>query len=704
MSQAFADGSGKVYIAESRVDMRGLVRDALKDLGFSNIKVCSSIVEIVDLLQLEDTPPEWIVASLMPTENINAMQLLALCVSVPSLHNCKVSLLLEPDEKYCIRKAFELGLLSYHFKPFTKVSLTSDLGVLKSRFATDKTDGCLTAASYLRAYLVEENDFQEAIKFDEFLITLFPENGDLFLTLAENQHMAGSREEALKTLAQARYLDPETAKAAKQLYDLVQAGGPPPEEGAVAAPEASFASAFSIKSAILIDSDEAVRKTLCDTMTELGISNVQQFGDGESAWKWIDANSEEVSLIITEWRLSKLSAPLLVQRIRDKKIVAPVIVFSSLVKSGDSGLLREIGVAQIIQKPLNKKVLLSHLMATIRQERFPTEYRSIERQIKGALLKGKVAEATKLYKVLAAMPEVPESAKKLMEAEICLADENFEGAKNILFEVMKLNREALQTLNLLGKVYMKMRSFDDAIKCLDKAQEMSSQNLERLCLLAEARAETGDAAGAEEDLEKAKGVDAGSSKIKETEMKVAISVGDSAKAKTIASSVESFGEVVSFMNNRAISLTKSGNLPDAIKLYETAIASIPKKEEQLRAVVNYNLALAYVRTGDMKKASSYATEAGKIKSSTVSARAASIKSRLDEATAKGQIFKLAAADEKPATMQSALASNKSVKFLALDLGPGQLRCHQVYNPTSEQPELVGKMLQKLPSFTKSIKK
>ena len=63
------------------------------------------------------------------------------------------------------------------------------------------------------------------------------------------------------------------------------------------------------------------------------------------------------------------------------------------------------------------------------------------------------------HKKLVSMPDIFDESKKLMEAEICLETTTLEAAKAILFVVMKSNRETLKTLNLLGKVYMKMRNF-----------------------------------------------------------------------------------------------------------------------------------------------------------------------------------------------------------------------------------------------------
>jgi tetratricopeptide (TPR) repeat protein len=700
VSKAIADRTASVYIAEPRVDQRAVIHDCLKALGFKKIKAAGSIKEIISLLEVDETPADWVISNLFSEDKYNAQQLMALAIKHTNLHKMRVSLLLQESEKDHLAKSFELGLLSYHFLPVTRTTLQNQFDELLKNIAKDETAGCMVSASYLRNYLLNIELYSEAIDLTNSLIKIYPKNGELILNLAEAQQMAGKNSEALKTLSQAMHMGPSVAKAAKQIQDVIlmeqDQGDEKPDSAPPLAQE--FAALFNMKSVVVIDSDSTIQTTLKTSMESIGVKDVQLFSDGQTASDWISKNADKISLIIQEWRILKVSSPALLQRYQEYKVTVPVIIFSALVKDSDKSLLKEMGVAELIQKPLDKDLFLTQVMSVIRKESSLSSYQTVARKIQQAMNAGKLNDARSYFQRLILMNDVPDGIKQMCEAEILLADGDIEKAKALAFEAMKNSGESLRVLNLVGKIFMKQRRFDDAIKCLNKAQEMSSTNLERLCMLAEAQSESGQQDKAQEMIESAKDIDPQSKAVVATEVKVALASNNADKAKSIISNVGSLSEIIAFTNNRAVSLSRQNKVEDAISLYQTALSSLPTNEKELISKINYNLSLSFIRAGDMKKANEKIAEALSVSDSSISGKVKSLGTKLDHAIKKGEVIKISV-DQPDEEVETKEFSPAPALLLATDVKPGEMCCHLIfYAKNNENNNDSKNLLAKIPRY------
>ena len=93
---------------------------------------------------------------------------------------------------------------------------------------------------------------------------------------------------------------------------------------------------MGIKTCVIIDPDSTVNEVLKSFLQEVGIAKVEYFDDGLKAWGWLRANPEP-DIIIQEWRLPKLTGPLLLQRIRQHGFLTVQIVIISSLITGLSG-------------------------------------------------------------------------------------------------------------------------------------------------------------------------------------------------------------------------------------------------------------------------------------------------------------------------------------------------------------------------------
>src|SRR5262249_38793528 len=150
-------------------------------------------------------------------------------------------------------------------------------------------------------------------------------------------------------------------------------------------------------------------------------------------------SNPEPQLLIMEWRLPGLSAPMLLQRVRGHGYLSvPIVVLSSLLKPADRPLVREMGVAVVVAKPLTKDRVIPSMIGWRAQERAPTDAASMERKIRQFLAAGKKDDAAELKAKSLADPQVSLGKKRLIEAEWAFANGQYAQARDLGAEALKL--------------------------------------------------------------------------------------------------------------------------------------------------------------------------------------------------------------------------------------------------------------------------
>ncbi len=699
----FTDKKSKVLVIDPSGPVRQMMTDVVRTaLGFENVEGKASVQDALSYLEAEPDNAFWIIAPLAADQPANALHLLRICSEQPTLKHIRVSLMLDDSESYVIPAAFEMGLLSYHAKPFTKDSLTEELTELLKTLENVKYHEPLAAAHYLRNYLRSTQRYKLQEALERSLLELFPGDPEILLNLVEPQFHLDKKDEARKILQQVKTLDRSLAAKADGISKALFGAVLP------ATTEGGGVDVLGIKTVVLVDTDESVRKQLENILKELGVADIQGFGDGEAAWAHIDAHSEP-DLIMMEWRIPKLSGPLLVQRIRAKNFRAvPIVVVSSLLKADDMPFAREMSIANIVAKPLNRDLLIPAVIWTMQQERLPTEHQVLERKLSMLLAANKVAEAEPLRAQLLGDPQVPIGKKRLVEAKFAFAQAHYTLARDYAVDSLKHSGDSTICLNLLGKCLMFLKNHEAALKCFKKAQELSPHNIERLCSIAEAETELGRHEHAEDALEHAKALDPDSKTVKEAEVKVAIAKGDTAAAQALMGEMESLNDLVAYMNNKAVAFARCGHTQDATDLYRKTVLSIPVARPEIRAIVQYNLALSFARSSELELAVKELEEVLKHKESKVTKKAASLHARLKSALEKNTEFKMIGeesaskptADQANGADPNALSSPSDHMSLmaTIEARRGDICCFLIFNDPTRKDVRIESLFAKPPRF------
>jgi tetratricopeptide (TPR) repeat protein len=259
-------------------------------------------------------------------------------------------------------------------------------------------------------------------------------------------------------------------------------------------------------------------------------------------------------------------------------------------------------VSHVIEKPFREGDALNHLVRIAQQEKFPTQQRSLERRMLQEILLGNLKKAKEFRATLEKNEAYPEARRVYNSALFSFYANDFEKARNDFLKAIQLGGDHLSCVNMLGKCFLRLRNFKDAIACFEKAAALSPKNIERMCAMAESHLGDGDADAAKLAVKAAESLDADSAAVKHVAARVEVEVGDVRKASKLFANLGSLPTLVADMNNSAVAMVRTKEFQRGISLYEKTLAALPPKETGLRIRVTYNMVLAYVRMNDLEKA------------------------------------------------------------------------------------------------------
>lgn len=674
-----SDKSTWVVLIDPSSARRGMLADMVRSLGYAKVNTFSSLKDFLAFLSAEGGEPDWILTPLQDDQPVNAIHLLNLTVTEPRLRNTRVSLILDDPNIWWLQHAFELGLLSWHERQDNVQAQASAFFDVTSIAERNDWNETLVSAEYLRRHLTRSQRFAELLHLETSLISLFPQRNELGVRLAEALFYDNKLEAAAACLARVGTLDPFLAQTAAALQAKVEAGLE--RVSGARNMQVAVAQELGLNVAVIIDPDAAAANFCKVTLTKLGIKDIRIFDRGDTAWEAMKKEPEP-SLIIQEWRLPGLSGDVLLQRIRNHGFhKVPIFVHSSLVKQNDRLILKEMGASDIIIKPQSQSQLAQQLTAGVKEERKPETVSALERSIRRAIAANDFAGARQLIDKLTASVSTPGLVRAL-EAEIAFQSGDTKLANSLAVEAIKIGGENVGLVNLLGKIYMKLRKFDQAAAFFGRADALSPGNVKRLCDLAEVHAERDEGDAAKVSLEKAKKLDPGNEGVALTEAKVALVGEDNPEVtKSLLMRVTDTSDLAAFLNNRGVGLALDGRLQEAVELYERALKALPKSLAQYRPAITYNLGLAQARRGDLASARWHLNEAMQDKNSgALGVKARSLFNRATVAQTKNEPLKfqsLAKKDDGVDPVEEILDLGRGLP-VAFDVKPGTMRLHLVY--------------------------
>lgn len=683
MTKSIEDRSAKIIVIESFSAIRQIITDHLKSLGFKNINGVANSKDAIGILEVE--PIDWILCSSNLDSPENNIQLLSLISSRMVLKHIRITMFLEEDESDLIPFLYEKGLLNHIMKPLNKTVIEEGLNIFIEQFEKNSWDEVKHAAASLRTYLSDKKKHQSLIHLEKGLLNLYPGECEYLLNLANPLYQQGEFESSKNVLKQVLMIDADMKTKVEDIASTLFGEGFDLDNESE---QNKSVNILGIKNCVIIDSDETVRKDIKEVLEGFGIVELVEFESGDDAWIWLNANPEP-SLIIQEWRVPGVSGPVMIQRIRGKFPAVPLVIVSSLVTEDDKPLIQEMGVEHIYHKPLQQDDFKKGLIYLVQQERLPANASVLERKIRQFLKSGKIQDAIAIKDQFLNNNQIPEVHKKRINAEFSYHNGKYIEARNLAIEAIKKEPNSIYLLNFIGKCLMQLGDYKASVLCFKKAQALSPKNVERLCDIARASYEAGDTKACEQALAAGKSIDKDNEALKATEVPIRIDLGQKDDAKDILSEMDSIQEIVAYMNNKAVALTKSGMIKEGIDLYHKTIASMPKNKKDTRLLVMYNLGLALAKIGDLQDAKEQLEKILSENPKKIERKCHSLKLRIEKCLEKGRQLEFITADpkgnidEKNEKNPNKQDENEDGVSLVgyIQSNPGEICCYKVFiNP------------------------
>lgn len=685
------DQSAHVLIVDSHSGLRQVLVTVLRTLGFTQFTFARDTKELKHQLQFVKQV-DWILATVEEVDGQNILQVLEKFYSDENNQEVRLSLFVNDKQKKALPYAFSLGLLSWHEAQFHMEKLEADFRELQHRIHLLAADEMKVAASYLRDYLTECRDFKSLVTLEKTLAGHYYRDEKQMLALAEAHFLAGETELGKQALIKASYFDPALADDAQALHEKYI--------GFSTAAAKSFAASLGISRAVIVDHDAASRKTVASILTKIGFAEIQEYEDGQTAWEAIRVSEKEPHLIVTEWRLRELSGPFFIQRVRAHGLkLVPIIVASSLLTKDDAQLIKDMYIAQVIQKPLRESQLIMTLAWALKQMYFPSEAKPLERKIVGSLQTKDFKGARSFRRQYDGIHDVSLSRREYLAGCFAFYTRKYiEASQHFVTALSVSDGDNVDITDMLGRTLLQLGDVTAAAALMERASQYSPKNIERLCQLADIKLEMGAIAQAEETLQQARDKDAGHENVVVTATKISLVAEEFDRAKHLMQGLQSFDQMVAFMNNRGALFIKTGKLNEGMTWYLNALDTIPVEAQEYFAIVNYNMALALIKIGEQKLAQVYLKKAFDVgEKSRVYWKAQSLRERLKDAIAKGETVKLIH-DEKPLKAdQKMLATIGKHLQLAPFVGDSKEVClNQLWHGTQREAFLEIMMGQKKP--------
>lgn len=587
MESVFRDLSARVLLVEPSANVRGMISDVLKSLGFQNIQAMDTAKSGLSYLEVENA--DWIIAPLQGSEPVNSLHILGIINKHEKFRETMFSMLVEDNELEHLAQAFHMGLASWHAKTsLSKDGLVREFKEFLEVLEEQKNDRVFVAFEYLQTYLRSAGKADLLIESCKDIVKSFPTHANPVFNLAGSLLALDRREEARKVLGHAKASGiPGWEKFAK---DNLNDG----EE---------ILTILPCKRILVVDPDESIHNHLRETLLKYcEKAEIKFCVDGQSAVDWLSGNPS-VDLVVQEWRIPILTGHVFLQRLRQiTNRMIPVIVLSSLLRKEDVPILSEMGVASGIEKPMEEKAFFNSAFQAIQQITSPTTAKWIERKIQERLAMNDLRAVELYYNMLRTHKDCTDDQRLYVQALRFFHVKDYESAKILAIKAIQLGGDQIKTFTLLGRCLACMREFEGAVKCFEHAQSLSPKNIERLCELAEAQVEAGQEEAAKESLESAKSLDQGNQSVSKAEAKVSIMTGDTEKARDLMYHMGSIEQLVSDMNGSAVALVRVGKFEEGVQLYNRTLESIPEDDHVTKTRVIYNLALAFSRKGDLPSA------------------------------------------------------------------------------------------------------
>jgi tetratricopeptide (TPR) repeat protein len=370
------------------------------------------------------------------------------------------------------------------------------------------------------------------------------------------------------------------------------------------------------------------------------------------------AKATKFDFFVASWDLEPMSGMVLMQNLKEMHRYkhVPYLLFSELLGEEDLGLANDFGISNWIIKPFEKDKILEKLRGMLAQESNLDSTQKSLRKIEDWIQEGKVNEALKLL-----TPLFDKKGPHLLRAYTLNGDlwsrtEKVDKAETSYKNALKIDENCGPAMTGLGKLYIRLKRFDEGLSLLEKLHEKSPRNLMRMVNLGGAYLENGDEARAEGMFKKIQSLDGDNADAKAGSGKIEFGRGNFDNAARLFRESGKGEELASYFNTMAISRVSKGAFDEGVQVYRNAMKVLPDRSKY--HLLEFNIGLALRKARKLGEATD--AFARSLRENPAYEKAAvALRASMDEARKAGLAFNEKLANEAFAKVAAATEKNPS---------------------------------------------
>jgi Tfp pilus assembly protein PilF/CheY-like chemotaxis protein len=342
---------------------------------------------------------------------------------------------------------------------------------------------------------------------------------------------------------------------------------------------------------------------MSDVLDDFGLNRQSHFNNSLKAYERLIRDQHD--LIILDLNMPTMSGSVLLQKLRGTGNygLETIIFVAEHVDEQTFQLFTEYDVNYVLLRPIDHKNIQEKIQYAI----------NTEKQL--PILEQRYREAKAAY--FAGMPEIARSCvmqiirKKMGKLEkpyILLGDIEFQqndyfSARVAYEKALSFNPESVAAHYKLAKTYMAEKNFNRSSEILDKLAEKNQGHIDLLVNAGLSSFNRGDLKQAKKHMTSVKKLDESNKTSSEIIVNIAIEEGDYEIVSETLMTSHNLKELVSYLNNTGVRLSKEGRYGEAIELFINCMNSVEGSEYEHTVV--YNLALACIKNGAKNNGQKY---------------------------------------------------------------------------------------------------
>ena len=358
------------------------------------------------------------------------------------------------------------------------------------------------------------------------------------------------------------------------------------------------------ESLLVVDDLPQMRDMLRVMLKKNGYANLSMAEGGKHALTHIA--SKHIDLVMTDWTMPNMSGIELLKHIKgDPNLYRIPVLMISDERASDKVLYAvEEGADGFMVKPFSENDLIKNIKLALAKSASMGELNEKISEMQRLKLSKNYREALELgFEIL---KRGKNQRVALMTCECLYQVEEYDKAIGMIADTDEKSRSS-QHSNLLGKIHLSLKHYDQGIVALEQAVKMNPLNYERKIDLAGAYFAAGRKAEAERVL-------VGILNARPTDLEL-VSIAQiyldqdqmDKAGDCLKRTVDPIKETVPVFNNYAVALRRADRLEDATDIYLKCLKIDPNSD-----VLHYNLAVLYAKSGKFNEAKEAAANASKL--------------------------------------------------------------------------------------------